>query len=109
MSAGFADYDKRMNRLTEKTEARLGAADKAIREVEANTLWKIRDTERLLTARPTLQYVQSAIADEAREALVAARVYTDEQFAKVKQGGGGGGGADGDMVQAFDEFRAETE
>ena len=53
--------------------------------LEADTLWKIKDFEKLLESRPTLGYVKSAMIDEGREILIKARVYTDEELAKMKE------------------------
>ena len=58
--------------------------DKQLKEVEANTYWKIKDYEKLLEARPTMQYVKSAVQDEGRNIFIKSRVYTDECIEKLK-------------------------
>jgi len=80
MNAAFQEFNDQISRLTKKTDKRLSVFDTKLKEVEANTFWKIKDYEKLLEARPTMQYVKSAITDEFRSILVKARVYTDEEI-----------------------------
>ena len=84
MDTSFTDFQEQISRLNRKTETRLENSDKALKLLEADTLWKIKDFEKLLEARPTLHYVKSAMADEGRTILVNARVYTDEEIKKMK-------------------------
>ena len=74
-----------MSKLSAKTERRLDAFDTALKKVEADTLWKIKDYEKLLEARPTLQYVKSAMSEEGRDIFVRAKVYTDDELKKIKE------------------------
>lgn len=66
--------------------------------MEANTFWKIKDYEKLLEARPTMQYVKSAINDEVRQFLIKARVYTDDEIQKIKD-------AEGALGRQFDALK----
>ena len=68
---------KEISTLSDRTLKRLDGFESKLKKVEADTYWKISEYEKLLEARPTLQYVKSAIAEEARNALVESRVYTD--------------------------------
>ena len=68
---------KEISTLSDRTLRRLDGFESKLKKVEADTYWKISEYEKLLEARPTLQYVKSAIAEEARNALVESRIYTD--------------------------------
>lgn len=68
---------KEISSLSDRTLKRLDGFESKLKKVEADTYWKISEYEKLLEARPTLQYVKSAIAEEARNALVESRIYTD--------------------------------
>ena len=68
---------KEISTLSDRTLKRLDGFESKLKKVEADTYWKISEYEKLLEARPTLQYVKSAIAEEARNALVESRIYTD--------------------------------
>ena len=81
-----------MSMLSDRTLKRLDTFENKLKKVEADTYWKISEYEKLLEARPTLQYVKSAIAEEAREAICEARIYTDAEIAKIKLKGAGVGG-----------------
>ena len=52
--------------------------------MEADTYWKIRDYEKLLAERPTLNYVRSAMEEEGRNVFGKARVYVDDEVEKIK-------------------------
>ena len=67
-----------------KTDRRLDKFEQDLKQVEADTYWKIKDYEKLLEARPTLQYVRSAMEEEGRSVLIKSRVYTDEELLKLK-------------------------
>lgn len=43
--------------MSKKTDKRLVKFDEELKRVEADTLWKIKDYEKLLEQRPTLKYV----------------------------------------------------
>lgn len=75
-----------MSNLTKKTERRLDQTETELKRVEADTYWKIKDYENLLAARPTLQYVRSAMEEEGRNVFIRARVYVDEELEKLKLG-----------------------
>jgi len=61
MNAHINELTEQISRLTKKTEKRLDGFEVKLKEVEANTFWKIKDYEKLLEARPTMQYVKSAV------------------------------------------------
>ena len=48
MQAKFSELDEKMSRLSNKTEKRLDVFDKNLKQVEADTYWKIKDYEKLL-------------------------------------------------------------
>lgn len=75
-----------MSNLTKKTERRLDQTETELKRVEADTYWKIKDYENLLAARPTLQYVRSAMEEEGRNVFIRARVYVDDELEKLKLG-----------------------
>ena len=84
MNAAFADFQSQITKNMGKTERRLDNFDKALKQVEADTYWKIKDYEKLLEMRPTMNHVRSAIEDEGRNFLVAGRQYTDDEITKLK-------------------------
>ena len=101
-----------MSLLSERTLKRLDGFDSKLKKVEADTYWKISEYEKLLEARPTMQYVKSAIAEEARNALVESRVYTDQEIAKINKSvgsGGGGGGDNSELTEMFNEYSEKTD
>ena len=84
MNSSFNEFDEKISKLSDKTERRLDSFDAALKKVEADTYWKIKDYEKLLEMRPTMQYVKSTIAEECRETLIKARIYTDDEIEKLK-------------------------
>ena len=104
---------KEISLLSDRTLKRLDGFESKLKKVEADTYWKISEYEKLLEARPTLQYVKSAIAEEARNALVESRIYTDQEIAKIEKGvatgGGGGGGDNSELTEIFNEFSEKTD
>ena len=84
MNSSFSEFDEKISKLTDKTDRILDAFDAALKKVEADTYWKIKDYEKLLEMRPTMQYVKSTIAEECRETLIKARIYTDDEIEKLK-------------------------
>ena len=84
MNTPLGDFEKQISRLTTKTDKRLDLFDKQLKEVEANTYWKIKDYEKLLEARPTMQYVKAAVQEEGKNIYVKSRIYTDECIEKMK-------------------------
>ena len=55
-----------------------------MKQVEADTYWKIKDYEKLLELRPTLTFVKSAMVDECHQVFARSRTYTDENVVKLK-------------------------
>jgi len=102
MKTAFSEFEQQMSKLTHKTERRLDEFDAALKKVEADTYWKIKDYEKLLEARPTLQYVKSAMAAEGREIFVKARLYTDDEILKLKTSAGA-------IEKTFAAFKLEVE
>ena len=101
-----------MNTLSDRTLRRLDAFDSKLKQVEADTLWKIKEYEKLLDLRPTMQYVKSAIADEARNAITEARVYTDEEISKIKALSGRGTGRgenSSDLLELINENKEQSD
>ena len=105
-----------MNALSDRTLKRLDAFDNKLKQVEADTLWKITEYEKLLDLRPTMQYVKSAIADEARNAITEARVYTDEEISKIKALSGRGTGRgtgrgenNSDLLELINENKEQSD
>ena len=92
-----------MNKLSIKTDKRLDDFEFKLAKVEADTKWKIIEYEKLLEARPTLQYVKSAMDEVARNALTEARVYTDGELAKIKPGN------ENNITEIFNAFKETTE
>ena len=101
MNAHINELTEQISRLTKKTEKRLDGFEVKLKEVEANTFWKIKDYEKLLEARPTMQYVKSAVQDECRQALLKSRAYTDEEIQLLKDG-------EGALVKQFEAFKTQT-
>ena len=85
MNAAFADFQAQISKNMQKTEKRLDNFDKALKQVEADTYWKIKDYEKLLEMRPTMNHVRQAIEEEGRNFLVAGRQYTDHEIEKLKK------------------------
>lgn len=54
MNSTFTEFQGQINKIASKTEKRLDQFDSKLKEVEANTFWKIKDYEKLLEARPTM-------------------------------------------------------
>ena len=103
---------KEISTLSDRTLKRLDGFESKLKKVEADTYWKISEYEKLLEARPTLQYVKSAIAEEARNALVESRIYTDQEIAKINKEvgtGGGGGGNNSELTEIVNEFSEKTD
>ena len=73
MNAAFADFQAQITKNMGKTERRLDNFDKALKQVEADTYWKIKDYEKLLEMRPTMNHVRQAMEEEGRNFLVAGR------------------------------------
>lgn len=48
----------KIKKLTEKTTNREDSIEKMIKEVESSTYWKVKDIEKLLEARPTIDAVK---------------------------------------------------
>lgn len=114
MESELTILKQEMETLTKRTYNRLDKFDKKLTRVEADTVWKINEYEKLLEARPTLQYVKSAMVEEARNVLCDARVYTDTEFAKLKAmlanlGTASSAGVSGDFLDEFSEFKEKTE
>ena len=84
MNAAFADFQAQITKNMGKTERRLDNFDKALKQVEADTYWKIKDYEKLLEMRPTMNHVRQAMEEEGRNFLVAGRQYTDDEINKLK-------------------------
>lgn len=101
MNAHINELTEQISRLTKKTEKRLDGFEVKLKEVEANTFWKIKDYEKLLEARPTMQYVKSAVQDECRQTLLKGRAYTDEEIQLLKDG-------EGALVKQFEAFKTQT-
>ena len=64
MNSAFTDFQDQINKLTRKTDKRLDKFDVDLKKVEADTYWKIKDYEKLLELRPTLNAVHEAMAEE---------------------------------------------
>ena len=57
------DFQKQLNKIASKTEARVDKLQKELKDVERNTYWKIKDYERLVnkTHTSTVYTIQRAI------------------------------------------------
>ena len=95
------EFDARIKKLTKATDARLDQFDKSLKLLEADTVWKIKDFEKLLETRPTLQYVKSAMSDATRDVLIKARCYTDDELNKMKE-------SDNSIGNLFNTFQIQT-
>ena len=49
-----------------------------IKELESSTYWKVKDIEKLLAERPTLEVVKESAKQECLNSLVQSRNYTDD-------------------------------
>ena len=61
LTGAITDFQEQINRMIKKSDKRLAETELKLKDVEANTLWKIKDYEKLLEARPTIAYVKSAM------------------------------------------------
>jgi len=58
MNSAFTDFQEQINKLSRKTDKRLVTFDEDLKKLECDTVWKIKDYEKLLEARPTLTFVR---------------------------------------------------
>ena len=86
MNAQYHILDDRIKKLGTKTTERDDALEKMIKELESNTFWKVKDIEKLLEARPTIEVVKEVCQKECLNTLVNARQYTDDEIQKMKNG-----------------------
>ena len=101
MQAKFSELDEKMSRLSNKTEKRLDVFDKNLKQVEADTYWKIKDYEKLLEQRPTTTFVKKMCADEGRGFMIKCRDYTDEEIKKLNESAGA-------IANTFNVFKIAT-
>ena len=99
--------------MSDRTFKRLDTFHNKLKQVEADTLWKITEYEKLLDLRPTMQYVKSAMQEEAKNAIMEARIYTDEEISKIKmlsgRGTGRGGGGDSDLMELIKDNKDQAD
>ena len=84
MNSAFTDFQEQINKLSRKTDKRLVTFDEDLKKLECDTVWKIKDYEKLLEARPTLTFVRQAITEESREILMKSKVYTDDEISTLR-------------------------
>ena len=73
MNAQYHILDDRIKKLATKTTERDDSLEKMIKELESNTFWKVKDIEKLLESRPTMEAVKEVCQKECLNTLVNAR------------------------------------
>ena len=70
MNAQYKVLDDRIKKLSDKTQEKTDMLEKMIKEIESNTYWKVKDIEKLLEIRPTLEAVKDTVGKECINTLV---------------------------------------
>ena len=60
MNARYKVLDDRVEKLSCDTKEKTDYLEKMIKEMESATYWKVKDIEKLLDMRPTLEAVKEA-------------------------------------------------
>jgi hypothetical protein len=80
--------EKLIHKISKRTDESCSDLEKKLNELELNTLWKIKDYEKLLEQRPTQIFVEEELQKAVHSVKSQANRYTDIEIEKYKNSEG---------------------